>query len=358
MDSWRSTPFTRMLGIDLPIVLGPMGGASSAELVATVSTAGGLGSYGAYGLSGERILDVARDIRERTDRPFALNIWIPHDGGDDYLPDEEEFARHLAPLAGWFEELGVPLPTRPERLNPSHREQVEALLEARPAAFSFVFGAPTPDILDRARSLGIKTMGTVSTVEEAVFLEKAGVDVIVASGLEAGGHRVSFLKPAEESLVGNLALIPQVADAVRAPVVAAGGIGDGRGVAAAMTLGADAVQLGTAFLATDESAASGPHREKLWSEEAGTTALTRAFSGRLARGIPNGLSRAVDAGEQPIAPFPLQGWLLGKLKAAAIERGRTDLFSLWAGQSARLLRHHDATGLIRSLVDEAGQYLP
>ncbi len=358
MRNWTSTPFTRMLGIELPIVLGPMGGASSTGLVATVSRAGGLGSYGAYGLPGERILDVARDIRARTDRPFALNVWIPHDGGDDYRPDEEEFARHLAPLAGWFEELGVPLPVRPERLMPGHEEQVEAVLEARPAALSFVFGAPAPGILDRARSLGITTMGTASTVAEAVFLEQAGVDVIVASGLEAGGHRVSFLKPAEESLVGNLALIPQVADAVGVPVVAAGGIADGRGVAAAMTLGADAVQLGTAFLATDESAASGPHREKLWSEEAGTTVLTRAFSGRLARGIPNGLSRAVDAGEQPVAPFPLQGWLLGRLKAAAVEQGRTDLFSLWAGQSAGLLRHHDATDLIRALVDDAGKRLP
>lgn len=358
MGTWTDTAFTRMLGIELPIVLGPMGGASSTELVATVSNAGGLGSYGAYGLSGERILDVARNIRERTDRPFALNIWIPHDGGDDYRPDEEEFARHLAPLAGWFDELGVPLPVRPERLMPSHEEQVEAVLEARPAALSFVFGAPAPGILDRARSLGITTMGTASTVAEAVFLEQAGVDVIVASGLEAGGHRVSFLRPAEESLVGNLALIPQVADAVGVPVVAAGGIADGRGVAAALTLGADAAQLGTAFLATDESAASAPHRAKLWSAEAETTALTRAFSGRLARGIPNSLSRAADAGELPIAPFPLQGWLLGKLKAAAVEQGRTDLISLWAGQSARLLRHHDATDLIRALVDDAGKRLP
>ncbi|MBB5632387.1 nitronate monooxygenase [Cryobacterium mesophilum] len=358
MDSWTDTAFTRVLDIELPIVLGPMGGASSVELVATVSNAGGLGSYGAYGLSGERILSVAAGIRELTEEPFSLNIWIPRDGGDDYQPDEEEFARHLAPLAGWFEELGVPLPTRPERLLPGHDEQVEAVLEARPAAMSFVFGAPDPGILDRARELGITTMGTASTVAEARFLEEQGVDVIVASGLEAGGHRVAFIKPVEESLIGNLALIPQVADAVDIPVVAAGGIADGRGVAAAMTLGADAVQLGTAFLATDESAASAPHRAMLWSEEAETTTLTRAFSGRLARGIPNAMSRAADAGELPIAPFPLQGWLLGKLKAAAIEQGRTDLFSLWAGQSASLLRHHDATDLIRALVEDAGNRLP
>lgn len=356
--AWTDTRLTRLLGIELPIVLGPMGGASSAELVAIVSEAGGLGSYGAYGLSGERILEVAADIRARTDRPFALNIWIPREGEVGEAPGEEEFARHLAPLAALFDELGVPLPERPDRLLPSHREQVEAVLEARPAAFSFVYGVPEPGILERARGLGITTMGTASTVEEAVFLRDAGVDVVVASGLEAGGHRISFLGPAEESLIGNLALIPRVVDAVDLPVVAAGGIADGRGVAAAITLGADAAQLGTAFLATDRSAASAPHREKLWSAESASTVLTRAFSGRLARGIPNGLSRAAAAGDLPIAPFPLQGWLLGRVRAAAIERGRTDLISLWAGQSAPLLRHRDAEELIAALREEAGRLLP
>lgn len=355
--TWTDTRFTRLLGIDLPIVLGPFGGTSSTELVAAVSNAGGLGSYGAYGLSGERILEIAAEIRVKTDRPFSLNLWIPHGGSDDYRPTAEEFSRHLEPLKPYFEELGVPLPDLPDRLFPGHHEQVEALLEARPAAFSFVYGVPAPDILDRARALGITTMGTVSTVEEAVLVADAGVDAVVASGLEAGGHRVSFLKPAEESFMGNLSLIPRVRDAVATPVVAAGGIADGRGLAAALTLGADAVQLGTAFLATDQSAASGFHREKLWSEEAGTTVLTRAFSGRLARGIPNDFSRAVDGGVLPIAPFPLQSWLLGRFKAAAIAQGRSDLVSLWAGQAAPLIRYHDATELVRALVAEADELL-
>ena len=356
--TWTNTRFTRLLGVELPIVLGPFGGASSTELVAAVSDAGGLGSYGAYGLSGERILEVAAEIRGKTDRPFSLNLWIPHEGSDDYRPTAEEFARHLEPLKPYFEELGVPLPDLPARLFPSHREQVEALLQARPAAFSFVYGVPDADILDRARALGITTMGTVSTVEEAVLVADAGVDVVVASGLEAGGHRVSFLRPAEESLIGNLALVPRVVDAVSVPVVAAGGIVDGRGTAAALTLGADAVQLGTAFLATDQSAASDFHREKLWSEEAGLTVLTRAFSGRLARGIPNDFSRAVDGGTLPIAPFPLQSWLLGRFKSAAIAQGRSDLVSLWAGQSAPLIRYHDATELVASLTAEASALLP
>ncbi len=346
-----------MIGIDVPIVLGPMGGASTAELVATVSNAGGLGSYGAFGLSGERILEVTRDIRARTDRPFALNIWIPMDGSDDYLPDESEFARNLAPLAEYFSELGVPLPERPARLYPSFSEQVEAVLEARPAVFSFVFGVPDAHILERARDLGIHMVGTASTVDEARFLEESGVDAVVASGLEAGGHRISFLAAPEESLIGNMSLIPQVADAVAIPVIAAGGMADGRGVAAAMVLGADAVQLGTAFLATDSSGASAPHRERLWGDAARTTTLTRAFSGRLSRGIPNGMSRAVAEGTLPVAPFPLQGWLMSKLKSAAIAQGRTDLFSLWAGQAAPLIRHHDAGELMESLVAETNRHL-
>lgn len=158
-------------------------------------------------------------------------------------------------------------------------------------------------------------------------------------------------------MIGNLALIPQVVDAVTVPVIAAGGLVDGRGIAAAMVLGADAVQLGTAFLATDGSGASAPHRGKLWGEDAHTTVLTNAFSGRLARGIPNGLSRAASEGSLPVAPFPLQSWLMGKLKSAAIAQGRTDLFSLWAGQSAALIRHHDADELMESLVAEVNRHL-
>lgn len=354
---WTRNPITERLGVELPIVLGPFGGASSTALVAAVSNAGGLGSYGAYGLSGERILQVAQEIRQQTARPFAMNLWIPHEGSDDYRVSEEEFQHHLAPLIRWFHELGVEPPSRPERFFPPFAEQVDAVLEARPAAFSCVYGVPPADVLERAHEQGIVVMGTVSTVAEARLLENAGVDVIVASGLEAAGHRVSFLKPAEQSLMGNLALVPRVVDAVRVPVIVAGGIATGRGVAAALTLGAQGVQIGTAFLATDESAASEFHREKLFSSEAAETVLTRAFSGRLARGIPNYFSQAVESGEQPVAPFPLQSWLMGRLKQAATAQGRSDLVSLWAGQAAPLIRHHTAHDVMDALVEETGELL-
>ncbi len=354
---WRTTRITRALGIDLPIVLGPFGGASSTALVARVSSAGGLGSYGAYSLSGQRIVQVAAEIRALTDRPFAFNLWVPHDGSDEYRPTADEFARHLAPLQPYFSELGVEVPERPDRFFPDFTEQFEAVLEARPAALSFVYGAPPATLVERAKERGITLVGTASTVAEAVFLERAGMDVVVASGFEAAGHRVSFLAAAEDSLIGSLALVPQVVDSVRVPVVAAGGIASGRQLAAVLVLGADAAQVGTAFLATDDSAISDPHRAALFSERAAHTALTRAFSGRLARGIPNEFSRQVASGSQPVAPFPLQSWLMGRLKQAAIAQGRGELISLWAGQSAGMIRFRNAAEVIDDLVAEADRLL-
>jgi nitronate monooxygenase len=192
----------------------------------------------------------------------------------------------------------------------------------------------------------------VTTVEEAVAAEAAGADVIVASGFEAGGHRGSFLGSAEASLTGTFALIPQVADAVRIPVVAAGGIADGRGIAAALTLGADGVQIGTAFLATEESGAPAIHKEALHQARARkhATILTRAYTGRLARGLTNMIGETLHAGEDPVLPYPLQGQLLRGLREKALEQGRTDLVTLWAGQSVRLVKHRRATELFDDLV--------
>lgn len=351
---WNDTGITRRLQLALPIVQGPFGGGlSSVDLVAAVSGAGALGSFGAHHLEPDAILRVAADIRRRTPRPFALNLWIPFHDADAQAFTAAAYARFAAALAPHFDALGVPLPARPERYLPRFEDQLEVVLEARPAVFSFVFGHPPPDVLERCRAAGILTLGTATTVEEARVLEDAGVDAVVATGFEAGGHRVSFLRPAEESLTGTLALVPQVVDAVRVPVIAAGGIADGRGVAAALALGAQAAQLGTAFLACRESAASGPHRDALFSPAARRTALTRAFSGRLARGIENRfMTEFRAAGRQP-APYPIQNWLMAQLKPAAVTQGRTDLIALWCGQSAALLRHRDAGGLIAQLARDA-----
>lgn len=352
MKAWRNSAVVQRLGLAHPVVQGPFGGGlSSVDLVAAVSGGGGLGSFGAHHLDGAGIRAVASDIRARTGRPFALNLWLPFEDSEDPAVDAGAYAAHADLLAPFYAELGIEAPSRPTRFMPAFDEQVEAVLDARPAAFSFVYGVPAPWILERCRSLDIATIGAATTPDEAIALDAAGVDMIVATGLEAGGHRVSFLRPAEDSLTGGLSLVPQVVDAVSAPVIAAGGIGDARGIVAALALGAQAVQVGTAFLACEESNAAPIHRERLFRDDARYTALTRAFSGRLARGLVNPLMQRLRGQEHRLAPYPVQNWLTGAMRAAAIAQGRDDLMSLWAGQSAPLLRHRSAAELLSALVE-------
>lgn len=363
---WQPTLLAQRLGLVTPIVQGPFGsGLSAVDLVVAVSEAGGLGSFGVHHLYHQGILDTAAAIRARTQRPFALNLWIPFENSEEPVLSDAGYAQALRVLQPYFAELNVPLPDRPKRFTPPYAEQLEGVLAARPAVFSFVFGIPEPAVLARCRELGIVTAGTVTTVDEAVAMEQAGVDVVVASGFEAGGHRISFLRPAEDSLTGTMALIPQVVDAVNLPVIAAGGIADGRGVAAALCLGAQAVQIGTAFLACDESAASDLHREELRSPDARYTALTRAFTGRLARGIRNRFIDEMRAAESQVPQYPIQGWLTAQYKQAALAQGRSDLLSLWSGQSAALIRHRKAQDLVATLMKDtnaalavAGRHFP
>jgi nitronate monooxygenase len=345
--------FARRLRLDLPIVQGPFGsGLSSVDLVTAVSEAGALGSFGVHHLDRAGIRAVDAQIRARTRRPYALNLWIPLGDSDAPELSDAQWRGACDLLRPWFDELAVPLPARPARFGPHYQEQVETLLELRPPVFSFVFGVPAPDVLERCRSAGIATLGAATTPAEAKLLEDAGVDMIVASGSEAGGHRVSFLREPEECLTGTLALVPQVLDTVKVPVIAAGGIADGRGIAAVLSMGAAAAQIGTAFLACEESNASPLHRAKLFSKDARRTTLTRAFTGRLARSIHNDFIDALQGQERILAPYPVQAWLTGQLKAAGLDAGRADLMSLWSGQGAPLLVHRRAADLLRSLVDE------
>ena len=348
----KSTEVTRRLKLDAPIVQGPFGsGLSSVDLVVAVSEGGGLGSFGVHHLDGAGIRAIDAQIRARTRRRYALNLWIPLGDSDDPAMTDAQWNAAVELLRPYFDGLRVPLPVRPARFGPRYQEQIETLLELRPPAFSFVFGVPGADVLERCRSAGIVTLGAATTPAEAQALEEAGVDMIVASGFEAGGHRVSFLRDPEECLMGTMALIPQVVDTVKLPVIAAGGIADVRGVAAALKLGASAAQIGTAFLACEESNASPLHRAKLFSADARRTTLTRAFTGRLARSVHNDLIDALRGKEALLAPYPVQAWLTAQLKAAALAASRADVVSLWSGQGAPLLKHRRAAELLRSLVE-------
>ncbi|HEU4778259.1 MAG TPA: nitronate monooxygenase, partial [Steroidobacteraceae bacterium] len=216
---WKDTPVTRRLKLDAPIVQGPFGsGLSAVELVIAISEGGGLGSFGVHHLDGAGIRAIDAQIRARTRRAYSLNLWIPLGDSDDPRLTDEQWRAALELLRPYFEELCVPMPVRPARFGPHYQEQVETLLELRPPVFSFVFGVPSPDVLERCRSAGIATSGAATTAAEAKLLADSGVDMVVASGFEAGGHRVSFLQEPEDCLTGTMALIPQVVDAVNVPV--------------------------------------------------------------------------------------------------------------------------------------------
>jgi nitronate monooxygenase len=338
--------FCRLLGIDSPVVLAPFGGLSSVDLTATVSSLGGLGSYGLYGYEGGRIRETVESLRDATDRPFALNLWLPT--GDEVEPDPGDFDRYASALAPLFDRLDLSLPELPDRYLPPFEEQIQTVLELEPAAISFVFGVPPAEVIEEARRREIIVIGTATTVDEALALQQGGVDAIVATGAEGAGHRVSFIEAAEDSLVGTIALVPQICDAVEVPVIAAGGIADRRGVAAAFALGAEAVQVGTAFLKTRQSAANDSYRDAIGRTPAHGTVLTKAMSGRLSRGAPNEATRSIEA-SGGIAPFPAQNWLTGQFRREAAARGRGELQSLWIGQAGGCARFDDAGELFAEL---------
>jgi len=351
---WNKTKFTKLSGIDYPIVQGPFGGGlSSVSLTSTVSNAGALGSFGGQPFSAQEIIDTCNEIRKHTNKPFNINLWVNDRDSRLATFDDDDYTKLTELFKPYFNELGLPIPKKPTNLGAKFEEQVEAIFETKPAVFSFVYGIPPQNILEKCKQLGIKTVGAATTVEEAIALQNASVDAVVATGFEAGGHRVSFLQSAESSLTGTFALIPQVADAVQIPIIAAGGIADARGIKAALALGADAVQMGTAFLATAQSNASQDHKDKLFTPDAKYTTLTKIFTGRLSRGIRNGLTEELKPYENLLAPYPLQSKFMGYLKAyPATADTNPDFKSYWAGQAASLLKHKDAKILIETLVNE------
>ncbi len=346
-----SRDLTRRLGLSLPIIQAPMsGGVTTPDLVAAVSEAGGLGSLGAGYMSARAIKAAADAIRERTRRPFAINLFAP--GPRPKQPSDEEVDAASAALDPYRAELSLqPHPQLPPYRHP-WREQIQAVLEVRPAVFSFCFGVPEIELLDRLRERDIFLMGTATTVAEARLLEEADVDAIVAQGFEAGGHRATFTVPYDQGMIGLMALLPQMADAVDLPIIAAGGMMDGRAIAAALALGAAGAQLGTAFAACEESGFGDVQLRALKAAHEEGTALTRAFTGKAGRALKNRFMVEAFEKHLPVAPYPMQHRLTSDLRRAAAEQGRPDLLAIWAGQGVGELRCRSAQVLMAELARE------
>ena len=353
--AWNQTRVASALDIKYPIIQGPLGGFSSQRLTAAVSNFGGLGSFGAHSLEPSAIKDVIAEIRSLSEKPFAVNLWVSMEDPGAATSDASAFQRALSHLGHHIEATGGRQPDFTPYRSIAFECQARILLDAKVPVFSFVYGIPPKEILDEALKQNIVTVGTATTPTEAIALEQAGVKLVVASGFEAGGHRGSFLRSSEESLTGTFSLVPQTVDVVKIPVIAAGGIADARGIAAAFSLGAEGVQMGTVFLVCEESGAHSLHREAILSGNAEHTSLTRGFTGRLARGIHNELLQTLNHPGAEILPYPLQRALMRSLALPAQRAGKAELLALWAGQSASLARCTSLEELLTSLVNGAAE---
>jgi nitronate monooxygenase len=348
---WKDRRILELFGIELPIVLAPMAGPGWSELAIAVAKAGGLGSIPCALMTVDQVRAELAKFRAATDAPVNLNFF------SHAAPAYDE-AREMAwreRLRPYYLELGLdpagPIPA-------SNRAPFDAALctvveEFRPQVVSFHFGLPEQSLVDRVKATGAKVISSATTVREAIWLEKQGCDAIIAQGFEAGGHRGIFLGDRAEQQVGTMALVPQMVDAVKVPVIAAGGIGDGRGIVAALALGASAAQIGTAFLFTPEARVPPVHRAALKAAWDDDTTLTRVFTGRPARGIVNRVMREVGPMSDLPPAFPLSGGALAPLRAKSEPSGSGDFMSLWSGQAMRLGREMPAEALTRTLADEA-----
>lgn len=339
--------------LETPLLLAPIAGPGTAELTAAVCEAGAFGFLASpYSTPDQMRRDAAR-IRELTAKPFGINLFIE---APLQPVDRAQLWAAYERLQPYYDEIGALRPPEPA-LPPDHYQaQIEALLEIQPAAFSFTFGIPERAVLERVKSAGIYTIGTATTVAEAFALQDAGADAVCAQGAEAGGHRGSFLSDGRETSIGTLALVPQVVDAVQIPVIAAGGISDGRGIAAVLALGAVAAQCGTAFLLADEANTSPAYRDALEHARDEDTILTAAFSGRVARGLRNRFSIEMDDARKR-APYPYQNALTRDLRTKAAKAGNAEMLSLWAGQAFPLARAESARAIVEQMLRETNDAL-
>ena len=330
------------------------GGGDTPQLVAAVSNAGGLGCFGAAYSSPPQISEYATKVKALTSKPFGVNLFAPPASPPE--ASQADVERAAKRLAQFYSELGLEAPRSVPPPTYTFDDQFAACLESGAVLLSFTFGTLTEEQVARAKAKDMLVAGTATTVEEARVLEQRGVDAVVAQGGEAGGHRGTFAGPVESSLIGTIALVPQVCDAVRVPVIASGGIMDGRGVAAALCLGASAVQMGTAFLTCDEAGVPECYKDALLHAREDELVLTKAFSGKFARGVANRLTREMH-GSDDVLPFPLQNAMTRPIRNESGKRGDAQMLSLWAGQGVRMAKRCSAGDLVRELVNGAAKAL-
>ena len=342
--------FREMLdGLAIPILQAPMAGAVYDAMTLSVSRAGAMGNLPATGVSPEDMGAAVDAIRAQTDAPFGVNLLM----APPLRPEPAELDAALARLTSWYAELGLEVPDHPNRFSFDFDAQLTALTKAAPPVASFAFSILTRDQVDALHDAGSYVLGTANTVAEAVAWAEVGADGICAQGFEAGGHHAYFLEDIEASSVGTMALVATVLQAVDLPVVAAGGIMDGKGVAAALALGASAVQMGSAFLLADEAIVGPVWQQALRDAPTDATRLTRAFSGRYARGLENRFMREMRAVQDQVPAYPVQNRLTQAMRAAANKAGDPELMSLWAGQAVKMAKSGSAGEMVRTWWAEA-----
>lgn len=335
--SWNENTFTKKLHLIYPIIqAGMAGGITTPELVAAVSNYGALGSIGAGYMTASEMSKAIRDTKQMTNKPFNVNVFVP--SMEAAALKDEAYQKALQALKPYFERLNIEEESVIKDYSSIFDNQIDAILEEGVNVCSFTFGVPAREIVSRLKEKGIMLIGTATTAAEAIVLEESGMDAIVAQGSEAGGHRGNFPDTKEEVSVGTMALVPQIADCVTVPVIAAGGIMDGRGIKAAMAIGAQGVQLGTVFLATEESGAHPVYKEKVISSDEQSTMMTKVFSGKYARGIRNTFMEEMERQTESILPYPMQHDLTSVMRKQAAAQQDTNYMSLWAGQGVGMVK--------------------
>ncbi|MFE8699835.1 NAD(P)H-dependent flavin oxidoreductase [Cytobacillus sp. FJAT-54145] len=354
-DTMLNNQLTQLLKIEYPIIQAPMaGGITTSNLVSAVSNAGGLGMIGAGYMTPAQIREQIREIKGITTKPFGINLFVPN----EFEVNESEIKAANEKLQPIQELLKVEpvaiseIPTYEEVFN-TFKKQIKIVIEERVPICSFTFGIPSREVIAELKEHQIILIGTATTVKEAIVIEKAGMDLVVVQGSEAGGHRGNFINEHQESLIGLMSLIPQVVDHVSIPVISAGGIMDGRGLMASLCLGAKGVQMGTAFLTCVESGAHEVHKKAILNASEDQTVLTLAFSGKYARGLKNKFIQDMQKQENELPDFPVQNKLTQKIRGAAAKQNNTDYMSLWAGQSVRMAEAQTVERLLEKLINEA-----